>query len=203
MKSYGCGETLLSLVDPDNATTLIIPALPLQDVGHLALTAWQHARHTSRHGSGFMGGGPYCPYFQNGVTESWRLINISKSILFRRWVLSCSCLNNTPGVRLLLNILLFIQFIFYMFYDCFFLICSYLWYTLFIWYHFCSLDYSYFCYIFIVVVSYSRLYFSFDILFFIITLFFCSRVLLYIFCLSLISMFKYKYFWKYITIDLQ
>ena len=68
VKKYGRGETLLSLLDPVNATISIVPALPLQEVGRLAFTYWQHSGPTYCHILGGSGGGPSCPYFPKGVT---------------------------------------------------------------------------------------------------------------------------------------
>ena len=43
-KSDERGKTLLFIVYPDRSTTSIVPALPFQDVGHLAFTTRRHAR---------------------------------------------------------------------------------------------------------------------------------------------------------------
>ena len=120
VKRDGHGETLLSLVDPGSTTISIFDALPLWEVGRLAFTAQQCNGRPSFHGLGGSGGGPFCTYLSKGVMTLYWSTNIENSIPFRRWGLSCSHLDNAPGVRLRLKILLFILFIFYMFYYSFF-----------------------------------------------------------------------------------
>ena len=72
-------------------------------------------------------------------------------------------LNNAPGI-LSQHIVVHSVYILYVLWW-FLMIHLYLWYTLFIWYHFCSLEYYYFDYVFIVILSYSIFYCSFNILF--------------------------------------
>ena len=61
----------------------------------------------------------------------------------------------------------------------FLIIRSYLKYTLFIWYDFCSLDYSHLYYVYIFILSYSRLYCSFNILFLSSDYCFLARIIIY------------------------
>ena len=85
-------------LDPGSATISIVPVLTLREIRHLAFTARQGAKRPSRHGLGGRGSGPFCTLFQKGVTASSNIIHGST---MRR----DSCL----------DILLFIQIIFYMF----------------------------------------------------------------------------------------
>ena len=167
--------------------------------GNLAFPYQQLSGCPSRHSSGGSGRGPFFPSFPMGVTESYQSTNIENSIPFRRWVLLCSHIDNVLGVCLHLNILFFIQSIFYMYYDDFydmFVLVVYIVYLIFL---FFSLDYSCLYYVYIVLGSYSILYCSFSILFWSSDYFFRTRIAIYnpfIFCSSLISILKYKNFFK-------
>ena len=145
------GKTLLSLVDPGSATISIVPVLPLLEVRRIAFMAQQHVGCPSRHGSGGSGGGPSCPYFPKEVMALFRQTNIHSSTTLR-------------ASRI--NILLFIQFIFNIFYEDFWWsVCTYGIHYLFR-IIFGLLDYYYFYYIHIFLLSYSRFYCSFNILLF-------------------------------------
>ena len=87
-----------------SATISIVPILTLQDINCLAFTARQLAGCRSFHGSGGGGGGTSFTFFSKGVTEFYRSTIIHGSITWQ-------------DSRL--YPLLFIQFIFYMFYDFF------------------------------------------------------------------------------------
>ena len=93
-------ENILSIVDPGSSTISVVPALSLQEVGRLAFMARQRNGRLYQHGSGGIGGGTSSTSFTKGVMSSYRSTNIHISTTCR-----ASCL----------NILLFIQFIFYMF----------------------------------------------------------------------------------------
>ena len=85
---------------PGSATISIVPVPLLHEVRRLAFTSRQHARLPSCHISGGGSGAPYFPFFQKGVTASYQLTIIYKS---------------TTEQDFRNDILLFIQFIFYMF----------------------------------------------------------------------------------------
>ena len=116
----GRGGTLLSLVDPGSNNISIVPELPFQEVGRLLLSAQQRTGRLSCNGPGDSDGSPSCTSLPKGVTTSYHSTNITKPIPFRRWGVSRSQLGNATGVclhlRFYLKILLFIQFLSYMFY---------------------------------------------------------------------------------------
>ena len=119
---------------PGSSTISIFRLIPLQEVRRIAFTDRQHPGRPYFHGSGGGGGVPSCTFFPKGVTASYRSTNIH--VLTTRWASH-------------INILFFIQFILYMFYDDFWRLFDTI---------FCSLYYSYFYYMYIVILSYSRLY---------------------------------------------
>ena len=79
VKSIGRSETLLSLLDPGSATISIVPALSLQEVGRLVLTAWQRNRCTYCYGSVVSDGSPYRRTGRPILTawqHNWRPVSI-------------------------------------------------------------------------------------------------------------------------------
>ena len=111
----------------------------------------------SNRGSGGSDGGTSCTFFPKGFTTPYRSTNIANYTPFRRWGLLRSRIDNVSSVRLHLcihlKILLFIQFISYMFYDVFcWSIRTYVIYCLF-YIIFCSCDYYYFYDVYIVILS--------------------------------------------------
>ena len=102
VKRYGRIKTILSLLDPGKFTISIFPLLFIQYVGCLAFKAQQCSGCPCCHVSVGSGGVPSSFSSPKWVTESYRPTNIRGSTTRR-----ASCL----------NILLFIQIIFHIFYD--------------------------------------------------------------------------------------
>ena len=137
-------------VEPGSGIIYIVPLLTLQKLKCITFTARKRAGHTSCHVSGGSGRVTSCPLFPKVVKLFYWLTNIHGRTTRR---VSCP------------NILLFIQFMFYMFYDAFWW--SVRTYDINFLFHIipCSLDYSNFYYVYTLIISHPRWYCSFKILF--------------------------------------
>ena len=154
----------MSHVELVSATISVVPTPSLQEVGRLAFTYQQLAKRF---------------VLSHIRRQRWRsfLYFLSKGgygiVLFDQYcklhILQELSVGNSPGVHLCfcmhLNLFIFIQFIYYMFYNAFsWSVPNYGIHCLFdIILH--SLDYSYFYNVYIVRVSYSKLYCAFNFLF--------------------------------------